>query len=638
MPRSSRNEPDTRAVFTRRAIMLAGVQVGVLGLLTSKLYQVQVAQGHHFALLAKTNRVSTRLIAPPRGQLVDRFGVVLAGNRLNWRALLMVEQTPDCEATLDRFGMILPFEPSERPRLTREIARHQRFIPVTVRDFLTWEQMAAIEANAPDLPGIVVDVGTTRQYPLGANLAHVVGYVAPPADADIADDPLLALPGTRVGRAGIEKFYEQRLRGRAGQVQLEVSPVGRVVRELDRQEGLPGPPIGLTIDAELQQSVLGHLGDESASAVVLDCTNGEVLAMATNPSFDPTLFNAGVSQAQWQEWQADKRNPLINKAIAGVYSPGSTFKMAVGLAALNAGVLSLTDHIDCPGFLDLGNARFHCWKKGGHGPLDLHGGLKNSCDVFFYEVARRVGIDRIAALSHRMGLGTDLDIELPGLRRGLIPTRAWRRRQGHPWNMGDTIVTGIGQGYVQITPLQLATYAARIATGRAVQPHLTRTIDGVAQSGQQPTDWPEIGLPEPMLQAVRGGMFAVVNEPGGSAPLARLDLPGVQMAGKTGSSQVRRVSRWVRENTNFDSSKLPWEERPHALFVAFAPYDNPRYALSVVIEHGNAGAAAAAPMARDIMTDVLTRDPARRIPPPPVATAAGTPADPIAAPADGGSL
>jgi penicillin-binding protein 2 len=312
--------------------------------------------------------------------------------------------------------------------------------------------------------------------------------------------------------------------------------------------------------------------------------------------------------------------------------------MAVGLAALNAGVLATTDRIDCPGYLDLGNARFHCWKKGGHGPLDLHGGLKNSCDVFFFEVARRVGIDRIAALSHRMGLGTDLEIELPGIRRGLIPTREWRRRQGHPWNMGDTIVAGIGQGYVQITPLQLATYAARIATGRAVQPHLTRTVDGVVQTGQQPADWPELGLPDSMLQAVRGGMFAVVNEPGGSAPLARLDLPGVQMAGKTGSSQVRRVSRWVRENTNFDSSKLPWEDRPHALFVAFAPYDAPRYALSVVIEHGNAGAAAAAPMAAAIMTDVLTRDPARRVPPPPVATAGAAPPDPDTPSSDGSAL
>jgi penicillin-binding protein 2 len=612
-PPHARGDQTTCRVFTRRALFVAGLQVAAIGALGRKLYQVQVEQGQHFALLAKTNRIGTRLIAPPRGEITDRFGVLLAGNRLNWRAVLMVEETTDAQATLDRFSMVLPIDDAARARLTREIGRHQRFIPVTVRDFLTWEQMAAIEANAPDLPGIVVDVGTTRLYPLGSSLAHVVGYVAPPSEDDIADNPLLALPGTRVGRAGLENFDDDRLRGRAGEVQLEISPVGRVVRELSRQEGLPGPRLTTTIDAELQQSVLAHLGDESASAVVMDCTNGEVLAMATNPSFDPSLFDAGVSQAQWQDWSTDKRTPLINKAAAGLYAPGSTFKMAVALAGLEAGTLSPTDGINCPGYLDLGNARFHCWKKGGHGTLNLHGGIKNSCDVFFYEVARRVGIDRIAALAHRMGLGTALDIELPAARTGLIPTRAWREAKGHPWNMGDTIVAGIGQGYTQITPLQLATYVSRIASGRAVQPHLTRSVDNVLQAGAQPSDWPDIGLPDKMLDAVRGGMFAVVNEPGGSAPLARLALPGVQLAGKTGSAQVRRVSRWAREFGNYDSSKLPWEERPHALFVAFAPYDAPRYALSVVIEHGNAGAAAAAPVARDIMTDVLTRDPARRV-------------------------
>ena len=609
MPRS---DIDPRRVFTRRVLGLGAVQLGVLGLLGARLYQVQVVQGRQFALLAKNNRVSSRLVAPQRGPMVDRFGVTLAGNRLNWRALLMVEQAADAQATLDRFGLILPFEAHERARIARGIARHQRFIPVSVREYLTWEQMAAIEANAPDLPGIVVDVGSTRLYPLGSGLAHVVGYVAPPSDDDVADDPLLALPGVRVGRAGLEDFHEEVLRGRAGQVQLEVSPVGRVVRELDRQEGVAGPQVGLSIDAELQQAVLGHLGDESASAVVMDCTNGEVLAMATNPSFDPGLFDAGVSQAQWRQWQDDKRTPLINKAVAGVYSPGSTFKMAVGLAALEAGVLAPGDRVQCSGYLDVGNARFHCWKKGGHGLLDLHGGLKNSCDVYFYEVARRVGIDRIAALSHRMGLGVKPGIELPAARSGMIPTRAWRERRGHPWEVGDTIVSGIGQGYIQVTPVQLATYASRIATGRAVEPHLTRSIGGVVQQGAEAAHWPALGVPEAMLGAVRAGMFAVVNEAGGTAPLARLGLPGVAMAGKTGSTQVRRVSRAARENGTFDSSKLPWEFRPHALFVAFAPYDAPRYALSVVIEHGNAGAAAAAPMARAIMLDVLARDPARR--------------------------
>jgi penicillin-binding protein 2 len=500
----------------------------------------------------------------------------------------------------------------ERARIERELHRHRRFIPIAVRDFLTWDDMASIEVNAPDLPGIVVDVGTTRLYPDGEQLAHVIGYVAPPNEKDVAEDPMLGLPGIRVGRAGIEKHYDTALRGRAGEVQLEVNAVGRVIRELDRQEGTPGTEVGLTIDSELQQSVLTRLGDESASAVVLDVTNGEVLAMATNPSFDPSLFNSGISQAQWIEWTNNRRAPLINKAAAGLYPPGSTFKMAVGLAALEAKALSPTDRINCPGYLDIGDTRFHCWRMGGHGLLDMRGGLKNSCDVFFYEAARRTGIDRIATMAHRLGLGVDLDIELPGVRTGLIPTREWRIGQGKPWNIGDTVVSGIGQGYIQITPLQLATYVARVASGRAVQPHLTRTLGGVLQKGASPDDWPLLGLPERELQVVRQGMFQVVNEPGGSGAVAKLALPGVQMAGKTGSSQVRRVSREQREHGHYNSAALPWELRPHALFVAYAPFDAPRYALSVVVEHGNAGAEAAAPIARDIMTDVLTRDPSNR--------------------------
>ena len=421
-----------------------------------------------------------------------------------------------------------------------------------VREFLTWDDMARIEVNAPDLPGIVVDAGTTRMYPFGEQLAHLVGYVAPPTEADVADDPLLSLPGIRIGRAGLEKYHDMALRGRAGVVQLEVNAVGRVIRELDREEGEQGEEVGLTIDAGLQQAVLGHLGDESASAVVLDCRNGEVMAMATTPSFDPTLFNSGVPQAQWAEWSADKRAPLINKATHGLYAPGSTFKMAVAMAALEARTLSPTDRIDCPGYLDLGDTRFHCWRKGGHGSLDLHGGLKNSCDVFFYETARRTGIDRIAAMANRFGLGTELEIDLPTQRAGLIPTREWRIAQGHPWNLGDTIVSGIGQGYIQVTPLQLATYVARVATGRAIQPHLTRKLAGEAQPGAAASDWSLMRVADSSLDQVRQGMWAVVNEQGGTAPQAKLADPRWQLAGKTGSAQVRRVSREQREDTNFD--------------------------------------------------------------------------------------
>jgi penicillin-binding protein 2 len=598
-------------VFTRRALLIGGAQIAAFGALAAQLYQVQVVQGARYSTLAETNRISARLIAPPRGRLLDRFGVPVAGNKLNWRALLIAEQTSDVAATLENFSSIVPLADHERARIERELRRHRRFIPVTIREFLSWEDMARIEVNAPDLPGILVDVGTTRLYPFGPTLAHIVGYVAPPNDADVAEDTMFALPGMRVGRAGVEKYHDRNLRGRAGAVQLEVNATGRVIRELDRQEGTQGQDIQLTIDSELQKSVLSRLGDESASAVVMDARNGEVLAMVTNPSFDPSLFNSGVSQTQWQEWTKNRRAPLINKAASGLYAPGSTFKMAVALAGLEAKVITAFDTVSCPGYLDFGDRRFHCWSKYGHGSVDLKGGLKYSCDVYFYEVARRTGIDRIAAMSNRLGLGVPLDIELPGTRKGFIPTRGWRIRQGKAWNIGDTIVSGIGQGYMQLTPLSLATYTARLATGRAVQPHLTRSIGGVLQPGAKPEDWPLMGIPERDLHAVRDGMFAVVNETSGTAPLARLPLPAVQMAGKTGSVQVRNVTREQREK-GYKSDNLPWEFRPHALFVCFAPYDAPRYAVSLVVEHGNAGAAAAAPIARDIMMDVLNRDPAAR--------------------------
>jgi penicillin-binding protein 2 len=605
-----RRESTRQRLFTRRALLLGGAELLVLGGLAAKLYQVQVSDGTRYAMLASTNRVAARLLAPARGRIFDRFGTPLANNQMNWRAVLIAEQSHDVDATLDRFSALLPLSEHDRARIERALAREQPFVPILVRDFLSWDEMALIEVNLPDLPGILIDVGLTRIYPFGATLAHVVGYVAPPNEEETDADPVLALPGMRVGRAAIERFHEGVLRGKAGIVQVEVNAVGRIVRELDRTEGLPGEDVTLTIDADLQQSVVAALGEESASAVVLDAESGDVLAMAASPSFDPSLFNSGVSQAQWEEWTRSRRTPLINKAVAGLYAPGSTFKTVVALAGLEAGVIGPHDRIFCPGYLDLGDTRFHCWSRYGHGALDLRGALKNSCDVYFYEVARRVGIDTIAAMAHRFGLGERPPIELPEARPGLVPTRAWRRAHGHPWTMGDTVVHGIGQGFLEVTPLQLAVLAARLASGKVITPRLTRRI------GHDPVPLappPPLALPDPALHVVREGMWAVVNEPGGTAPLARLELAGVTLAGKTGSTQVRRVSRELREHGNFRSETLPWEFRPHALFIAFAPYEAPRYALAVVVEHGNAGAQAAAPLARAIMTAALTRDPLNRL-------------------------
>ena len=520
-----RREARRSLVFTRRALAVLGGQAAVLGLLGARLYQVQVTEGARYATLARQNSVSLRMIAPVRGRIFDRFGTVLAGNKKNWRALLIAERTGNVGATLDRFSRIVPLDVRERARIRRDLGRNRRFIPVLVRDFLTWEQMAEIEVNAPDLPGIVIDVGETRVYPLGPTCAHVVGYVTPPTPADVAADPTLALPGMRVGRTGVERFREDSLRGTAGTVQMEVNAYGRVIRELARQNGVSGADVGLTLDATLQQTAMDRLGGESASAVLLDCRNGEVLAMASTPSFDPGLFDTGVSEAQWQAWVSNERAPLIDKAAVGVYAPGSTFKMAVALAALTAGVLTPTQQFFCPGYFALGKTRFYCWKRGGHGLVDLHSALEQSCDVYFYHAALLAGIDRIAAMAHRLGLGTKLALDLPAQATGLIPTRAWRRAQGHPWVLGETVISGIGQGYVQVTPLQLATYVARLATGRAIQPHVTRSVGGAVLPGGQASDWPLLDLDESLLDVVRRAMFAVVNRPLGTAWAERPSMP-----------------------------------------------------------------------------------------------------------------
>ncbi len=599
-----KEEERRRGIFTRRAAILGVAQFGAFAFLGSRLYRLQIEEGSRYATLAEENRVSARLFAPPRGRILDRSGKVVAGNRLNWRALLVAEQTADVAATLETFSRIVPLADHERARIEREIRRNRRFVPVVLREALTWEEMARIEVNAPDLPGISVDMGTTRIYPEAEELAHVVGYVAAPAERDADDDPLLQLPGIRVGRAGVERHHDRILRGRAGTVEVEVNAVGRVIRELDRREGIPGQDVQLSVDAGLQKAIRAKI-QEGTTAVLLDARNGEVLAMATKPSFDPNIFNSGVSAAQWRQWTAARSTPLINKATNGLYAPGSTFKMIVALAALEARVCRPGDIVHCPGHLDFGNNRFHCHNRGGHGGMNMRTAIMASCDVYFYEMAKRVGIDRIAAMANRFGLGVDLDIELPGARRGLVPTRAWRQAQGKPWSIGDTIVHGIGQGFYQLTPLSLAVMTARLATGRAVQPHLTRAIGGRPVRGARAEDWPSLGITEADLRLMRDAMWGVVNG-GGTAGASRLPPQYGQMAGKTGTTQVRRVSREQRER-GFNVNSLPREWRPHALFVAYAPHDNPLFALSVVVEHGTSGSGAAAPLARDILIEAFQR-------------------------------
>ena len=456
-----------------------------------------------------------------------------------------------------------------------EAGRRRGFVPITVQEDLTWTELSRVEVNAPDLPGVSLDAGLLRDYPVGSIMAHVLGYVGPVSESELNGDPLLELPEFRIGKNGIEKVYDQALRGRAGISRFEVNALGREIKELYRYDGEPGRDLTLTIDLDLQRYVHERLsGEQSAAVVVLDVHTGDVLALASVPTFDPRAFINGLSRDTWRELTTNANAPLVNKAIGGQYPPGSTFKLIVALAALEAGATGPDYEVFCPGSIRLGDHQFHCWKRWGHGRLKLVQALAQSCDVYFYDLARRVGVDAIAAMARRFGLGQTLGIDLPGERAGLVPDRAWKQAtRGVPWQLGETLITGIGQGYMQATPLQLAVMAARIANGgRAVKPRLVRDPDRQPRAPGRPSRRRRSGSRTGRSGSSRQGMYEVVNGQHGTARQASLGDPQVALAGKTGTSQVRRISRAERATTVRKNEEKPWEERDHALFVAFAPY------------------------------------------------------------------
>lgn len=607
-----RGESDRYRSLTRRTMVLGGMQLGLLGVLVGRMYQIQVLQGERFHMLAEDNRINLRLLAPSRGEITDRFGVPLAVNNQNFQAVLVAERTDDVESTLRKLSSLVSLSDSEIATLLREIRQRRAFVPVTVRENLSWEQVAAIEVNSPELPGVSIEVGESRYYPYAGTTGHLVGYVGAVSERDLTNDPVLSIPGFKIGKNGVERQHEEALRGEAGASQVEVNAVGRVIRELSRDEGTQGKQVQLTIDVGLQEYVAQRLAVEnSAAAVIMDVHNGDVYAMSSSPSYDPNLFPRGISVTDWSNLLNDPYAPLTNKAIAGQYAPGSTFKMAVALAALGEGGFDADHTVFCPGFMVLGNHRFHCWKRGGHGRIDMVGAMEESCDVYFYEVARRVGIDRIAAVSHRLGLGQKLGIDLPGERAGVIPSTEWKMANiGKPWQQGETLVASIGQGFVLTTPLQLATMTARLVNGgKAVVPRVTLRV-GVDGHVERPPA-PDIGIPTHALDVAVRGMVAVMEGPRGTAKTKQIPDPGMKMGGKTGTSQVRRITIAERATGVLKNEDLPWRERDHALFVGYAPIQAPRYACSVIVEHGGGGSAVAAPIARDILAECQRRNPAR---------------------------
>lgn len=580
--------------YDRRAMLIGGLQAAVGILLAGRVAWISLAQNKKYTLASESNRVNLTLISPRRGAILDRNGAPIAANRADFRVDLIPDRLVDTDRTLGELGRLLKLSDVRIKDLRDKLDKARGFQPVEVAAGLDWDSFAAISVRLPDLPGVLAQRSFSRWYPTGPSVGHLIGYVGPASAEDYEKErnPLLVTPGFKIGKDGLEKRFEKVLRGTPGARRVEVTASGKVVRDLDMREDSPGQPLHLAINAPLQDYAARRLGVESGSVVVMDCLTGDILAMASMPSYDPNSFSDGIGRIEWKMLSEDDHVPLRNKVLRGLYPPGSTVKPMVALSFLEAG-LDPDESVFCGGGLRVGNRVFGCWNRKGHGQVNMAKGIYQSCDVYFYHFAQRIGMDPIAAMARRLGLGQKFDLPVVGQSYGTVPDAAWKmRKYNKPWAVFDTVNATIGQGYMLVNPLQQAVMAARIASGKQLQPRLL--LDRKAPST------PSMGFNPEHLAYVHKAMFDVVNGPG-TAGKARLPFPDIQISGKTGTAQVVGLHL-----SNGKSG--PWKYRDHGHFISFAPFDNPRYACAVVIEHGG-GSSAAYPIARDVMTFLF--DPAK---------------------------
>jgi penicillin-binding protein 2 len=610
-PRKAKGAPPSEAKseisMTRRTGMLSAGGLAVFGVLAGRFYQLQIKQGENYTRLSDQNRFNYQMVLPSRGIVRDRFGEPLATNTLDYRVDLIAEQASDLDATLDALSKVIPLTQGDMTRIRREVSRKPDFVPVTIRDHLDWEDFAALNLNIHALPGVVPTAGEGRAYPEDGVFSHVLGYVGRANDQDIErdDDPMLLQPAFRLGKTGVEQAADKDLRGRSGRLRVEVNARGRVVREWPdpRDAAVAGQDIWLTLDAGLQRFAAEQFGDDSGGLAVVDVMTGELRALLSMPTFDANLFVSGISQADMDRLNGDEKRPQYNKVLSGGYPPASTYKMAVMLAALESGLIDPERPVFCGGKLRLGNRLFHCWKREGHGPVNMRESLKHSCDTYYYEISQIVGIEAIAEAARKLGLGQTYNLGIPGERTGIVPTPSWKEtRMGSGWRTGDTLNASIGQGFVLTTPLQLAVMTARLANAKqAVVPSLFAGVDR--------DSFAPLNISDEALRFVQDAMLSVTNEPGGTAyRLDSLGLGTVTMAGKTGTAQVRGISQAERLAGVRKNEDLPWRYRDHSLFVGYAPYETPRFAVGCVVEHSGSGAGRAATITRAVLGEVLRRD------------------------------
>ncbi len=580
-------------IFSRRSLFIGGVQAVIGAVVATRMAYISVAENEKYRLLSESNRVNLTLIPPRRGWFIDRIGKPIATNRADFRVDIIPDRLQNSKATLGTLTTLLDLKAEDVERIEKELKEAQGFQPVQVAAGLDYESFARVSVRLPDLPGVSPRQGFSRFYPSGAAVGHLLGYVGTVSAEEYQKDkdPLLITPGFKVGKQGLEKTMEMRLRGKPGAKRTEVTARGKIIRELSSRPDTPGKPVQLTIDIDLHNYAARRLGIESGSVVVIDCLTGDILALVSMPCFDPNSFSEGIGRLEWKMLNSDERIPMLNKSLQGLYPPGSTLKPMAALAMLDHGI-DPDEKVMCGGGYRLGNRVFKC--LGRHGPMDMRSAIMKSCNTYFYAMGNRIGYDAIAPTAKLLGLGQEFPLPFQSQRYGTIPDSAWKmRKYGDAWTRSDTLNATIGQGYVITSPFQLAVMAARIASGHMLEPEiLLKKRNGAPK---------HLPFPDDHLQVVRDGMDLVVNG-AGTAVRSRLELPDVTMGGKTGTAQVRAIKGGQRGQGGARRF------RDHGLFVCFAPVAQPRYAAAVVIEHGMGGARAAAPVAKDVLTFLYDRE------------------------------
>lgn len=590
--------PHGQSSFFQRLTYLGWIQVFVAIIVVIRLFILQVLYSEEYKTLAEENRTRVRVNFAPRGYILDRWSDPLVKNIKSYNALIVPQECGDLTKALTVVTPLLNLTETEKTALLKKAKTQPKFIPLSLKTNLTWDQVSTLEVHSTELPGIYTEEGRARDYLLNQYASHLIGYISSPSRQQAEQNKLLLMPGAKIGKNGIEGYYEADIRGEIGQRSVEVNARGRIIRELKNTVPKAGNNFYLTIDKDVQAYV-GKLLEpyKSAAAVVLDVRTGEVLAMVSSPGYNPSLFFNGIAHEPWRQLITSPYAPMTNKVVSGQYSPGSAFKIVIALALLEAGI-NPEETVFCPGFMMLGKHRFHCWQHQGHGHVNLSQAIARSCDVYFYQMVRRLKIENVLKMAKKLGVHQKTGIDLEGEKEGFIASPEWKKRVKHePWYPGDSILTSIGQGYILMTPLQMVTMMAQVANGGyKVHPYL-KLKEGDSRSPSQES----LGINPEHVRFVLNSLSDVVNDPKGTSYKARISEEKYKMGGKTSTAQVRRISMQERQSGVREGGALPWHLRDTAEFVGFAPVDNPRYAVAVIGEHEGWGSVFGAPKGRDIL-------------------------------------